>query len=253
MILVDDQSGSKDLFPYIAALTPNAILTRIDPPYGDITWISDGGPDGRNLRIGVEYKKIEEILGEIAGETNRFIGHQVEGLCLHYDRRYLLVEGRIRYDRNTGIMQKLKKDKWEDVYKAGQGFTYRDIQHWYGTVEEHAQFRVVETFDEYQSARWAFTKYTWWTAKGWNDHTALKQFHVPLPPAVSFSRPNLVRRWAKELDGIRWEKSIAIAAQFATPLEMALADQSRWMAIDGIGSTLSGRIVTAIRTGKELK
>lgn len=246
MILVDNNAGSKDLFPFIQALTPSCILTRIEPPFGDLVWTGNG-PDDQPIDVAVEYKKIDEILSAIGGD-GRFGGHQVGGLIKHYQRRYLLVEGRIRTDRNTGILQKRRQDRWEDVYKQGRGFTYRDLQHWYTTIEEHAGFRVVETFDEFQSARWVWTKYTWWTAKLYDEHSALKVFHEPPPPVAGlFNRPNLVRRWAKELDGIRWERSIAVAAKFATPLEMALADESKWRTIDGIGAVLAPNIVKQIR------
>ena len=124
MMLVDNQSGSRDLYPYILALDPTAILTRIDPPYGDVVWSGDG-PDGP-LSVAVEYKKISEVLGAITGD-GRFGGHQVAGLIQHYDRRYLLIEGRIRMDRNTGIIQELKRDKWETIYKGREAFTSRDL------------------------------------------------------------------------------------------------------------------------------
>lgn len=241
MILIDNQSGSKDLFPFIQALTPNCILTRIDPPFGDIVWMGNG-PDGSMINVAVEYKKIDEILGAIGGD-GRFGGHQVGGLIKHYGRRYLLVEGRIRTDRNTGILQKRRQDRWEDIYKQGRGFTYRDLQHWYTTIEEHAGFRVVETFDEFQSARWVWTKYTWWTAKEWDEHSALKVFHVPPPPVAGlFNRPNLVRRVAKEFSSIGWDRSIAVADKFKSVREMVNANESDWCSISGIGKTIARSI-----------
>lgn len=244
MIIVDDRAGSCDLFPYIKALTTDAIMTRLDPPFGDIAWVGNG-PDGQSIKVGVEYKKVAEILGAIGGD-NRFVGHQVGGMVEHYDRRFLLVEGRIRADRNTGVIQEQRRGQWVNVQKGGRGFTYRDLDHWLTSIEEQAQFRVVKTFDEYESARWVVTKHSWYVAKGWADHKTLHQFHVPAPPSATFVRPGLVRRVAKELKGVGWDKSIQVAAKFASVRAMANANERDWASIDGVGKTMSRRIVEEI-------
>ena len=244
MILVDDQSGSKDLFPYIKNLTTNVALTRIDPPFGDIAWYGNG-PNDSTLRVGVEYKQMDDLLTCMI--DGRFSGHQAIGMINHYDRRYLLVEmGRFRFDRTNGVLQKIKRDTWVDVFRNGTGFTYRDLEHWFTTIEEQAQYRVIRTASEFESARWVFSKYTWYTAKTWDEHNALKQFHVPPPPVATFTKPGLVRRIAKELPGVGWDKSIAVEARFASVREMACANEKDWMGIEGIGKTLSSRIVNVI-------
>lgn len=248
MILVDDQAGSKDLFPFIQRLTGDVIKTRISPPYGDIVWCGNG-PDDKPVMCAVEYKKINEILDAICG-GGRFVGHQVGGLIEHYDRRYLLIEGRIRFDRHSGIMQELRRSEWVNVVLNKRGFTYRDFEHWKTSIEEQAQIRVIVTFDEVESARWVFTKHSWWVNKGWEDHQTLKQFWVPPPPAMQIQRPNLVRRWAKELDGIGWDKSLAVCNHFPTALDMSLADEGSWRKIDGIGKGIAASAVMQIRGQK---
>ncbi len=245
MILCDDQAGSKDLFPYIRKLTGEVLLTRVEPPFGDLVWTGNG-PDDRPCMVAVEYKKISEVLDHICG-GGRFVAHQVEGLITHYDRRYLLIEGRIRFDRTTNIMQELRRDRWVDVVRNQRGFTFRDFEHWKTTIEEQAQFRTALTWDESESARWIFTKHSWWTNKGWDEHSSLKQFWVPPPPTMLIQKPNLVRRWAKELEGIGWDKSLAVAAHFPTPIDMALADESSWRKIDGIGKQIAANSVMQIR------
>jgi ERCC4-type nuclease len=248
MILVDDQSGSKDLFPYIKALMPEVILTRIDPPFGDIAWYGNG-PNHSTLRVGVEYKQMDDLLTCMI--DGRFSGHQAIGMVNHYDRRYLLVEmGRFRFDRNTGVLQKIKKDKWWDVQRNGRGFTYRELEHWFTTIEEHAQFRVIRTSSEYESARWVMSKYTWYTVKDWDDHDALKQFHVPPPPTATFVKPGLIRRVAKELNGVGWDRSLAVESHFSSVRQLACASESDWCKVEGIGKTISTRIVREITGSK---
>ncbi len=242
MILVDDQAGSSALFPYIVRLTPNVLLTRIEPPFGDMTWMGNG-PDGQ-LRVGVEYKQIDDILQCML--DGRFVAHQLVGMLEHYDRRYLLVEGRIRCDRNTGVMQKQRGNEWRDIQRGGRGFTYRDLNHFYTTIEEQTQTRVVETFDEYASARWLFTKYSWWTNKEWDEHSSLKQFHVPPPPTAALVKPSVVRRVAKELGGLGWERSGAAAAYFKSVRALVNADAKAWLKVDGVGKVIANRIVAEV-------
>ena len=247
MILVDDQSGSKDLFPYIRSLTADCLLTRIDPPFGDMVWDGNGPDETKPLRVAVEYKKFDEILDHIVGGGGRFTGHQVGRLVEFYDRRYLLVEGRIRVDRNTGIVQKLRGRDWDNISRGGNWFTSRDLEHWVTTIEEQAQFRVRFTYDEYESARYVVNKWSWYTSKGWEDHSALKQFHVPPPPTVNWlQRPSLIRRIAKELWKIGWDKSLAVEQKFGTVREMINANEATWREIPGIGKEIASRVVAEV-------
>lgn len=242
MMLCDDQSGSVDLYPYLKAIMPgNVALTRIDPPFGDMAWYGNG-PNGE-LRIGVEYKKIDELLTSMLDGR---VVKQIRGMLVHYDRRYLLIEGRIRCDRNTGIMQKQSGDRWRDIDRGGKGYTYNELEHWYTTIEEHTQTRVKQTFDQHESARWLKMKHSWWTNKKWDDHDAMNQFHVPPPPTALFENPNVVRRVAKELGAIGWDRSIAVANRFKSVREMVNANEQTWREIDGIGKTIAKRIVNEL-------
>lgn len=247
MILCDNQAGSSALFPYLQRMTTDVILTRIDPPFADCAWIGNGPDEQQQLRVGVEYKTLDDVLKCI--DDGRFAGHQVDGLVEYYDRRYLVWEAHIRVDRETGGIQEYswRKKEWEYVYHNRQVLSSRDIDHWMTTIEEQAQFRTVWCRDKYESARWIANKHSWYTAKGWNDHTALKQFHVPPPPTASFETPSLLRRWVKELDGFRWERALAAEKVFRTPLEMALADEATWRKVDGVGPKLSTSAVKEIR------
>lgn len=246
-MLVDDQAGSKDLFPYLKAIMPGTVLsTRIDPPFGDMVW-EGNGPDEKPVKVAVEYKKFDELMQSMIDGR---VVKQIRGMLLHYDRRYLLIEGRIRCDRNTGIMQKQSGDRWRDIDRNGRGITYNELEHWYTTIEEQTQTRVKQTFDEYESARWLKMKHSWWTNKGWDDHDAMKQFHVAPPPSAVFENPSLIRRVAKELPHIGWDKSIAVEAKFGSVREMANANEQTWQEIDGIGKAIAARIMRQITGGK---
>lgn len=244
IILVDDQAGSVKLFPYIQRLTSNVILTRIYPPFGDIVWHGNG-PEDKQITVAVEYKQFSELLDSII--NGRFAGHQVGGLVEHYDRRYLLVEARnVSIDRETGNYTERRGDRWQNITIQGRVVTTRDMEHWQTTIEEMAQFRVVRTPGPMESARWVMDKYTWYTDKKWDDHAALKMFHVKPPPTATFVKPDLLRRVAKELVHIGWDKSIAVWQRFRSVRQMINANESEWQSIDGIGKTIAQRVVAEI-------
>lgn len=245
MILVDDQSGSITLFPYIQQRTPDVILTRIASGFGDVAWVADGR-DQKPVRTGVEYKKLNDVLDCIV--SGRFSDVQLPGMLLNYDRIHLLVEmGRSRFDRHTGILQQMWGKDWRDVYRNGRGYHYRDLEHWFTTFEEFAQLRVHVTFDEHESAQWVVAKHSWWTGKKWDDHDAMKKFYVAPPPVIGIERPKFVHRVAKEYPNIGWDKAFAVGNHFGTVLEMVNANQARWEEIDGIGRTIASRAFKAVR------
>ena len=240
------------MYPFIKAITNDVIMTRVDPPFGDCVWTGNG-PNDSTLQVAVEYKKINDILDCMI--DGRFTGHQLIGLVEHYDRRYLLIEGRIRTDRNSGVLQKMiwdnrhKKYTWVDIVRGGIPMLYRDFEHWLTTIEEQAQFRVKFTSDEHESARWVAAKHSWYTYKTWDEHKALKQFHVPPPPTASFQKPSLVRRVAKEFSGVGWDRSAAVAARFQNVRQMVCASEAEWREVDGIGKTIAARIVWEVTGG----
>lgn len=248
MILVDDQSGSNALYPYIAKITNEVIMTRIDPPFGDIVWAAEG-PDNQILNIAVEYKRLSDVLDCMV--SGRFTGHQLPGLIANYQRVHLLIEmGRTRIDRDTGVMQQLKDDgRWWTVTRKGQGFTSRELHHWIQTLEEHAGIRVHSTYDKSESARWVVNRHSWWTYKGWDEHTSLKQFHVQTPQFAQIVKPGIVRRVAKELSGLGWERSEAAAKKFKSVREMINANEKTWREVEGVGPTIASRIVKEVTEG----
>ena len=56
---------------------------------------------------------------------------------------------------------------------------------------------------------------------------------------------------AAQLEGIGWEKSAAVAARFATVLDMVVATEKEWQAVPGVGKTLAARAVQQLTQGRE--
>lgn len=249
MILVDDQSGSKDLYPYIKQLVPDTVLTRIHPPFGDIAWVGDG-PDNKSISVGVEYKQIDDVLKCMV--DGRFAGHQLPGLLENYDRVYLLIEGRIRVDRNTGILQKQSGERWRDINRAGRGFMGRDLEHWCTTMEEKAQIRVAWSRDSFQSARWVQYKHSWWVNKGWEEHKSMQQFHIPPPPAALFTKPGFTRRVVKEFPDVGWDRSDPVAKHFKNVYNAVTADAGEWAKIVVGGNRLGHTLTIGVNRAQSI-
>lgn len=226
MILVDDRAGSSDLYPFIKSLTPDVCMTRLE--FGDIAW-TGSGPDDTNINVGVEHKDINDVLTVML--DGRFAAHQLPGLIDSYDRIWLMVEGSYRPDPKSGTLQSRRKGQWVDVRRNGNFMMYRDLLHWFMTLEMQAGVRVVRTFDSKESARWLVAAHSWFVNKGWDEHKTLKQFHVPNPPVAALAKPNVVRRVAKELSAVGWERSGPIAAHFGTVARMINAPAEEWASI----------------------
>jgi len=80
------------------------------------------------------------------------------------------------------------------------------------------------------------------------EHNSLKQFYTPLLPTLDlWERPNLVRRVAKELKGVGWERSKAVAKRFGSVWEMCDASEREWAEIEGIGDKTAKSAVNELR------
>ena len=76
------------------------------------------------------------------------------------------------------------------------------------------------------------------------DHQSLKQFYAPVPSLLS--NPSLIRRVAKELPNIGWDRSMAVERHFPSVRAMVNAPTGEWEQIEGIGTGISKRIVEVL-------
>jgi len=73
-------------------------------------------------------------------------------------------------------------------------------------------------------------------------HSSLKKFYTAPMSPVLLTRPSLVRRVAKELTGIGWERSLTIEQQWPTVREMVNASAADWVKLEGIGKGIASKI-----------
>lgn len=241
MLLVDNRVGSGDLVTYFKYWRLPHKLTRLD--YGDIAFAGHG-PNGMDIPIGIEVKKVRDVLNCIS--DGRFAGHQLPGLLENYARVWLVVEGSYSVDYQTGVLVHRRGKKLEPVACGTRQFMYRDLSNWLTTIEVKTGLRIRRTGGRLETARVCADLYSWWTHKTWEEHKSHLAFDEPAPDRIAIVRPNLTRRIAKELPGIGWTKSSAVAKAFRTPAELFFADIKQWGEIEGIGKTLARRIVSEL-------
>jgi ERCC4-type nuclease len=246
MLQLDDRTGSGDLAPLLRELGVPLEVTRLE--YGDAALIGNG-PEGIPFPVGVEIKKVSDVLACIC--DGRFAGHQLPGLVQCYQRVYLVIEGAYRADLRTGRLQWPRGPVWADARVGNRGFAYKDLDTWLLTLEMKAGVRVRRTYDRRETTRFLADLWNWCCGKEWEDHLSHLAFDLSSDiDSALLVRPNLVRRLAKELPGIGWKKSQAVAQYFDSSIEMVMAGEQAWRQIPGIGKELARRIVAALEGGK---
>jgi ERCC4-type nuclease len=258
MVLVDPRAGSWDLEVALRRIGVPATSQKPDGsprllPFGDCAFVGNG-PDESPHLVGVELKTLGDVLQCIT--TGRFAGHQLPGMRASYDESWLVVEGQWRPGRE-GVLEELKtKTNFWVRAGMGRGWMYRDLASWLVRMAVDGGIHVYKTRDREETVRFVAALYGSWT-KPYREHNSLKQFvdykarkgNDPKSPAdaAEFRKPSFVRRVAKEVKGVGWEKSVAVEEKFKTVYDMALAEEREWAEIEGIGPTIAARAVAEIR------
>jgi ERCC4-type nuclease len=240
-LLVDRAIGSGELASDFAAAGYPSQVT--DLKFGDFVW-EGNGPDGP-VSCAVERKKIPDLITSLHG--GRFAGHQLPGLT-EFNYSWLVVEGAIRPDPRSGILQtyNMGRERWMDVRLGKHSMMYGDLVKYLTTLEVMTPLKVCRTRGVEDTVRTVGGLFDWWQ-KDWADHGGHLGFHYTQPIHMALTKPSFMRRVAKELDGIGWERSKAVEAKFPTLADMALADPEEWRQIAGIGPGIAAKVVKQIR------
>jgi ERCC4-type nuclease len=242
MILVDPRVGSVEMQPLLETQHLKTTIQHLE--FGDFAF-SGNGPEGP-VMIGVERKRVRDLLSSL--RTGRFAGHQLPGLLKVYDWCYLFVEGILRANPESGILEESGYHAWVPVQLGSSGFAYRDLDGHLTTLECRAGacFRIRRTDTKQASAVAIANLWHYWNDKEWDEHRS----HLALNLTSEYGwivKPGLLRRMAAQLTGIGWEKSGAISHRFGSVREMVNAEEKDWVEIPGVGKKLSHRIVAALK------
>lgn len=235
MILVDSRIGSKELIPYIQRMGAKVQQSQLE--FGDACF-EGNGQDGR-ICIGIERKALSDMINCI--NDARYSAHQRPGMLSMYNHSILMVEGVWKPDTASGYMLELVRGiSWRPFQRERYHklFRYLLTLQFSGTCViitrdiEHTAYNICECFHYFQ--------------KKWEDHTSLMETQKLNIPELR-GKPSLVRRWASDLEGVGVKLSMEAEKVFKTPFELAEADESKWMQIEGISAKLARKITKSIR------
>lgn len=246
MLRLDDRAGSRELYSALLSTGVGPIeLCRL--PYGDIEF--DGlGPDDMPVTIGIEHKRVDDVLKCI--QDGRFAGHQLPGLLSRYDYVWLVVEGGTRPGPTGALQVEHQSGRWFDAVFGRRTFQCVDFDMWLTGIEVRGGIRIRRTRDQKESASYIAALSRWWQKPFDQHRTHLAFNQSDRPSQVFLQPPNIVRRMAKELPGIGWERSGAIADVFVDPVAMVAATEEEWSGIDGIGRTTAKKIMKELGSDK---
>lgn len=244
MILVDDREGSAGLVNGLRRSGIEAELKRME--FGDCCWIGNG-PDG-DVLVGVELKTVEDLLASM--RSGRLCGHQLPGMSEEYFAIYLIVEGLVREDPESGVLQRFHRGQWQDVIVGRQRFLWSEMEAYLTTIDTIVGVHVRRTSTPRETVSCIRTLYQWWQ-KPWDRHSSHKVLYTPLPQNSLLVRPSVLRRVAAQLPMIGYDRSREVEKAFGTVFAMANADEKAWLAVPGIGKTIAAKVIRAIRENLE--
>lgn len=237
---VDTRAGSGPLIP----LLQRRGVKDVEPATlyaGDIA-IDGNGPEGRPISVGIEYKKLGDMLQCI--DNGRFVGHQLPAMLDTYEVPILLVEG-IWRERSDGILEVPTGPTWKPIRTGAGSAMASTLVGFLLTMELKVGIRVMRTGTTSQTVDWLYHMNRWWTSKEWEEHRAHLAFDNSQALAL-ISRPSLVRRVAGQLPGVGMGRSGPVARRFSSCVDMVLASESEWQEIEGIGKGTARKVVAAL-------
>lgn len=243
MIQVDNRTGSDRLGKALLKSRQPVTMCRLE--FGDASFMGVG-VDQRPVPVGIEYKITSDALTCIT--DGRFAGHQLIGLTQSYEHVILLIEGVTRPSHPDGLLE-VRHDRgfWYQAKVGPRAFMHRDFMAWLNTLTFKAGVKVIRTSCLAESASVVAGLYRWWT-DGWESHKSHLALQSPIELGqVNFTKPSLARRVASCLPGIGVERSLFVSRALPTVFDMAVADESDWAGIDGVGKLGASKIFNAIR------
>lgn len=257
MIFIANDVGSKELLPDFLSANLDAELAELE--FSDFFFVGNG-PSG-DINVGVERKTLRDIL-QCIRMTNRFTGHQLPGLQRSFHFAFLLIEGAYRSHPESGLLQDWRGGRdgsWQDVKLGSQRFLHSELQRFLISVSTMTDVKVWKTRTKTETVNFVADLYHQLHNKRWDEHKSV--FAIQMPEIrepmrlTKMTRQDELflqkRKFAMLFDGIGQDVSKAAATHFRSIREAANADEKAWREVEGVGKTISKKIVQDV-TG-ELK
>lgn len=241
MILVDyredsKKKGSNGLWDDLKKT--NLPLQRDKLTGGDLMFMGNG-PEGKEVTVGVEFKKIRDLLSSL--RTRRLQGHQLFELQA-YDFRFLLVEGEWRHN-DAG--QVVLRSGYKDWSPAPGNFSAAELDKTLLGLALRAGIIVKETHTRRETVRWIQSLYRNFTDVEWEDHSS----HTGIWRPATLVKPSPFRNFIMGIPSIGVKTSRAVEQFFTnprtgqtSPRRAVSARADTWSQIDGIGKKTAEQI-----------
>lgn len=264
MIRLDPRAGSGHYAKPLRALG----VTVRDTTHlrsGDASWLGHG-PADTFLRVGVEIKKVNDLLACIL--DNRFTGLQLPRMMEDgYGIIYLLVEGVTR-PSPEGLIQKglvipgrdprVKIVKFLDAHRR---LMYQGVDGFLTTLEQKAGVIVLRTFDEAETVATLRSRYLWWQ-KEWDQHKSLTPMLKLLKTAtravreetrtdvLQLTQTSTIRKMLAQIPEIGWKRAKDAEAAFGDRIRNAILQEigvQEWATLQTSGSRLGIKRATQVQ------
>jgi ERCC4-type nuclease len=232
MIFVDPREGSKTL---AEPLRKRGLEVVDDEQFDADIQFTGRGEGGRPVSIGVEYKKLSELLTSL--RTERLQGYQLPTMrCLRddgkpkYDFAYLLIEGEFVYDSKGLLMRRSGRSSFKPMggrMLLGELFKRIHVLHLLGGLNP------MFTRSQRDSVRWLEALYHTWTDTDLDKHKSHLAIYSP-PPLVPMS-PFVTHLVGGKYPGVGAAVARAAEKHFNKSLKRAInAPASEWAAIETV-------------------
>jgi len=249
-LYIDPRAGSKPLLNKFPGECEESVLE-----FGDIAFFGNGPEDSPVWYIGIEYKKLDDVVACI--KSGRFTGTQLPGMMRLYDVSFLLIEGIPKSDEDGQL-----------ISYRGRNITYRmglPYQAYDNFLTSIALFSalfgkpciVKLVASEREAVKVIRDQYLLFQ-KNWDEHKAISRPDltkiqrvsydlsiVPIKPTDEGYPKHILRKAVFQIDKMGWDIAGLIAEKFGT-LENALAaGQKEWQSIEHVGPVLADRVYRA--------
>ena len=204
------------------------------------------GEGGKDLLVATERKKVPDLAACI--NDGRLVHQMQKALDNNADVFILIIEEPYRSDAE-GL---LAVPRWNPVIRKSElspvrpTMTFSRFQQYIFELDWLAGVVVIRSDNVRQTADIIRSLYANFQTEP-DRHQSLRKFYYTPPSPVPLQEPSLVRRVAKELKGIGWERSRAVDEHFSSVKAMCDAPIKEWSKLEGIGKKTAGFVVKALR------
>lgn len=230
MLLVDYRQGSEELIDPLRARGLEVVETEL--AFGDLAF-EGKGPGGTPVDVGVEFKKLEELVAAI--RSGRLTGHQLPGMRSAtedqpplYDYAWLVIEGVIQADRQGKLTKRVGR---AFIRPLAGGMTVNELYKRLLSIQMGWGVSWVFTSDRRETLQFLDALYRFWTDRALDEHASHLDLHKP--PTLEAVSPFRQTVSGPLFPGVSLKTSLAVEQAFNGSLRRAVtAPIETWAAIE---------------------